>query len=139
MTDDATARTARGNPRPTRATRAPRRPHRDRSGCEITLLVSKGCQNTTPLDKVAVSAHRAATPWRWTDADGAALPLLCRVEQIKACPQAGATPTRLRQQGQVVGWDTTWPCWYQQVLHRREHANHARLVTVVPRPRTAPD
>jgi hypothetical protein len=56
MTDDTTARTARGNPRPTRATRAPRRLRRDRSGCEITLLVSKSCQNTTPFDKVAVSA-----------------------------------------------------------------------------------
>ena len=29
--------------------------------------------------------------------------------------------------------------WYQQVLHRREHANHARRITVMPRPRTAPD
>ncbi|MGB6163194.1 MAG: hypothetical protein WBF75_11610 [Pseudonocardiaceae bacterium] len=29
--------------------------------------------------------------------------------------------------------------WYQQVLHRREHARHARRVTVVPRPRTTPD
>jgi hypothetical protein len=56
MTDDTTARTTRGNPRPTRATRAPRRPHPDRSGCEITLLVSTNCQNTTPLDTVAVSA-----------------------------------------------------------------------------------
>ncbi len=29
--------------------------------------------------------------------------------------------------------------WYQQVLHRREHASHARRITVMPRPRTAPD
>ncbi len=29
--------------------------------------------------------------------------------------------------------------WYQQVLHRRKHANHARRITVMPRPRTAPD
>jgi hypothetical protein len=29
--------------------------------------------------------------------------------------------------------------WYQQVLHRREHASHARRITVVPRPRTTPD
>ncbi|MGH3869337.1 MAG: hypothetical protein ACRDQ4_25170 [Pseudonocardiaceae bacterium] len=29
--------------------------------------------------------------------------------------------------------------WYQQVLHRREHASHARRVTVMPRPRTTPD
>lgn len=54
MTDDPTARTARGNPRPTQATHAPRRPHPDR--CEITLLVSTNCQNTTPLDTLAVSA-----------------------------------------------------------------------------------
>ncbi|MGB6163710.1 MAG: hypothetical protein WBF75_14290 [Pseudonocardiaceae bacterium] len=30
-------------------------------------------------------------------------------------------------------------CWYQRVLHRREHASHARRVTVVPRPRPAQD
>ncbi|MGB6161366.1 MAG: hypothetical protein WBF75_02070, partial [Pseudonocardiaceae bacterium] len=29
--------------------------------------------------------------------------------------------------------------WYQQVLHRREHANHARRITVMPQPRTIPD
>ncbi|MGB6163197.1 MAG: hypothetical protein WBF75_11625 [Pseudonocardiaceae bacterium] len=66
MTDDTTARTARGNPTPTRAPRAPRRLHRDRSGCEITLVVSKSSQNTTSLDKVAVSAlldHLAM--WTW--------------------------------------------------------------------------
>lgn len=54
MTDDPTARTPRGNPQPTRAPRAPRRPHPDQG--EITLLVSTSCQNTTPLDNVAVSA-----------------------------------------------------------------------------------
>ncbi len=54
MTDDPTARTTRANPRPTTATRAPRRPHPDQR--EITLLVSTSYQNTTPLDKVAVSA-----------------------------------------------------------------------------------
>jgi hypothetical protein len=68
-----------------------------------------------------MSAHRAATPYRWTDADGAALPLLCRVEQIKACPQAGATPARLRQRGYVVGWDTTW-------LHVCFEPDHAFVV-----------
>jgi hypothetical protein len=29
--------------------------------------------------------------------------------------------------------------WYQQELHQREHASHARRITVVPRPRTTPD
>jgi hypothetical protein len=29
--------------------------------------------------------------------------------------------------------------WYQQVLHQREHASHARRITVIPRPRTTPD
>ncbi len=65
-----------------------------------------------------MSAHRGAIPYRWTDADGAALPLLCRVEQIEACPQAGATPARLRQRGHVVGWDTTW----LHVCFERDHA-----------------
>lgn len=39
----------------------------------------------------------AATPWRWTDADGTALPLLCRVGQIRICPQGGALASRARQ------------------------------------------
>jgi hypothetical protein len=68
-----------------------------------------------------MSAHRAATPYQWTDADGAALPLLCRVEQIKSCPQAGATPARLHQRGHVVGWDTTW-------LHVCFEPDHAFVV-----------
>jgi hypothetical protein len=55
MTDDPTARTPRGNPRPARATRAPRRPHPDQ--CEVTLLVSTSYQqNTTSLNTVVVSA-----------------------------------------------------------------------------------
>ncbi|MGH3869336.1 MAG: hypothetical protein ACRDQ4_25165 [Pseudonocardiaceae bacterium] len=54
MTDDPSARTARGNPRPTRAPRAPRRPHPDQG--EITLLVSTSSQDTNPLDKLALSA-----------------------------------------------------------------------------------
>jgi hypothetical protein len=66
MTDEVTARTARGNPTPARATRAPRWPGRGRSGCEITLLVSKSCRYKIPLDKVAGSTlldHLAM--WTW--------------------------------------------------------------------------
>jgi hypothetical protein len=34
--------------------------------------------------------------------------MLCRVEQIAVDPEGGAMSFRLHQQGQVVGWDTTW-------------------------------
>jgi hypothetical protein len=30
------------------------------------------------------------------------------VEQIAVDPEGGAMSVRLHQQGQVVGWDTTW-------------------------------
>jgi hypothetical protein len=50
----------------------------------------------------------SGSPPQWTDVDGTALLLWCRVEQIAVDPPGGAMSFRLHQQGQVVGWDTTW-------------------------------
>lgn len=49
-----------------------------------------------------------ARPYRFTDVDGTPLHLTCRVEQVAVDPEGGAMSFRLHQQGQVVGWDTTW-------------------------------
>ncbi|MBV9141230.1 MAG: hypothetical protein JO115_09980 [Pseudonocardiales bacterium] len=49
-----------------------------------------------------------ARPLRFADTAGTPLPLLCRVAQIALDPLGGAVAARLPQQGQVVGWDTTW-------------------------------
>ncbi|MBV9144174.1 MAG: hypothetical protein JO115_25180 [Pseudonocardiales bacterium] len=54
--------------------------------------------------EVRMPAH----PYRWSDVEGTPVHLLCRVEQIAVDPQNGALPARLHQQGQVIGWDTTW-------------------------------
>lgn len=62
--------------------------------------------------------HRA--PSRWVRGDNADDDQLVTVTWLLA-----------QNQGQLS--------WYQQVLHRREHVSHARQITVVPRPRTAPD
>ncbi|MBV9139324.1 MAG: hypothetical protein JO115_00090 [Pseudonocardiales bacterium] len=60
--------------------------------------------SSTEVDKV----RKPARPYRFTDVDGTPVPLLCRVEHIAVDPQNGAMPFRLRQQGHVIGWDTTW-------------------------------
>jgi hypothetical protein len=49
----------------------------------------------------------AACLHRWTDGQGTAVGLMSRVEQIAVDPQGGAMPSRLHQQGQLIGWDTT--------------------------------
>lgn len=48
------------------------------------------------------------SPPQWRDVEGTALSVLSRVEQIAVDPEGGAMSFRLHQQGQVVGWDTTW-------------------------------
>jgi len=60
-----------------------------------------GCRERPP----DASPLRPASP-RWRDVEGTPLPLLCRIEQIAVRPQQGAMPSRLRQHGQVLGWDT---------------------------------
>ncbi|MBV9143054.1 MAG: hypothetical protein JO115_19435 [Pseudonocardiales bacterium] len=60
--------------------------------------------SATEMPEVATPAR----PYRFTDVDGTAVYVLCRVEQIAVDPESGAMSFRLHQQGQVVGWDTTW-------------------------------
>jgi hypothetical protein len=43
---------------------------------------------------------------RWRDVDGTPIPLLCRIEQIAVSKEHGALPSRLHQQGQVIGRGT---------------------------------
>lgn len=40
---------------------------------------------------------------RWCDIDGTPLALFCWVEQVEEAPEPGLLPSRLGQQGQVVG------------------------------------
>jgi hypothetical protein len=63
-------------------------------------------QSTTDVTCREATVTTPASPCRWTDVEGNPLVLLCRVEQIRVDSQGGAMPARLRQQGQVVGWDT---------------------------------
>ncbi len=57
----------------------------------------------------------------------------------KADPKTTLSP-RLAQAGvRLLARNQRDLSWYQQALHRREHASHARRITVMPRPRTAPD
>ncbi|MGH3838595.1 MAG: hypothetical protein ACRDSF_23310 [Pseudonocardiaceae bacterium] len=43
----------------------------------------------------------------WRDADGVRIPERCRVEQVAVSKEHGALPSRLHQQGEVVGRGTT--------------------------------
>jgi hypothetical protein len=43
---------------------------------------------------------------RWRDVDGTPIPWLCRIEQIAVSKEHGALPSRLHQQGQVIGRGT---------------------------------
>ena len=40
---------------------------------------------------------------RWCDVEGTSVALFCRVEQVEEAPEPGALPSRLGQQGEVVG------------------------------------
>lgn len=40
---------------------------------------------------------------RWCDSEGTPLALFCRVEQVEEAPEPGLLPSRLGQQGEVVG------------------------------------
>lgn len=50
---------------------------------------------------------RGGSP-RWCDVDGTRIPLLCRVEQVRVRRRHGALPSRLYQQGQVIGRCARW-------------------------------
>lgn len=70
------------------------------------VAVQRSTTDVTPREVMVTTP--AAAPYRFTDVEGNALPLLCPVEQIQIDPQRGATASRARHQGHVVGWDTTW-------------------------------
>ncbi|MGH3767015.1 MAG: hypothetical protein ACRDS0_06855 [Pseudonocardiaceae bacterium] len=40
---------------------------------------------------------------RWCDIEGNHISLFCRVEQVASSPEPGCLPSRLHQQGHVVG------------------------------------
>ena len=44
---------------------------------------------------------------RWRDVDGTPIPVPCRIEQIAVSKEHGALPSRLHQQGQVIGRGTS--------------------------------
>jgi hypothetical protein len=45
---------------------------------------------------------------RWSDVEGTPMALWCRIEQIAVNQPPGGMPSRLHQQGKVIGWDGTW-------------------------------
>ncbi|MGH3777746.1 MAG: hypothetical protein ACRDRR_18790 [Pseudonocardiaceae bacterium] len=49
-------------------------------------------------------AQPASDPWR--DAEGTHIPVQCRIEQVAEDAEHGALPSRLHQQGQVIGRGT---------------------------------
>lgn len=55
---------------------------------------------------------------RWHDAEGAPIPLFSWVEQIREDPEPGVLPSRLHQQGQVVGGslDSLYVCFLDNQL-----------------------
>jgi hypothetical protein len=55
---------------------------------------------------------------RWCDVDGSHLALFCRVEQIAETTKPSALPSRLHQQGQVLGrgLDSVYVCFEDHVL-----------------------
>jgi hypothetical protein len=70
----------------------------------------------------ARAPHSGYDPWR--DAHGTPIPLQSRIEQIAVDKSHGALPSRLHQQGQVVGRGTT------RLTVRFDHENH--LVRIRP-------
>ncbi|MGH3722129.1 MAG: hypothetical protein ACRDRI_25465 [Pseudonocardiaceae bacterium] len=70
-------------------------------------------------------------PWR--DVDGTPIPLHCGVEQIAVNTEHGALPSRLHQQGHVIG---QVPDWLYVRFHDDDHVIRLRahLVRVLTTP-----
>jgi hypothetical protein len=59
------------------------------------------------------AAARRPAHDRWRDVDGTPVPLFCSIEQVKESPEPAVLPSRLHQQGHVVGesLDSLYVCF----------------------------
>jgi hypothetical protein len=69
-----------------------------------STAVNRNHAPPTPPSQPISDPWGAADPWR--DAQGTHIPLQSRVEQVTVDTEHGALPSRLHQQGQVVGRGT---------------------------------
>jgi hypothetical protein len=89
------------------AYRDPGWPPSERAAPRAQLPAASRSPPTTMRYTMSASPARGGSP-RWHDVDGTHIPLLCRIEQVRVRRRHGALPSRLHQQGQVIGRCTRW-------------------------------